>query len=545
MTPSPILSLVVFLPLLAALPLLVVPRERVTFCRWWTLAAMTAGLAASCAALSVMHKGAAGMQLVHRVPWIPSLGVDYFLGVDGISIYLVLLTSLLGPIVVLSSWRAVGEKVREFHFLLLLLQAGMLGAFLSLDLFLFYVFWELMLIPMYLLIGVWGGPRRVYAAIKFVLYTIVGSLLMLVAILYLYFAHHAQTGTYTFDLLRLYGTELTGSQQGLLFAAFALAFAIKVPVFPLHTWLPDAHVEAPTAGSVILAGVLLKLGTYGFLRLALPLFPGAAHAAQPLFLVLAVVGIVYGALVAMVQTDVKKLVAYSSVSHLGYCLLGLFAFNISGFSGSLFQMINHGLSTGALFLLVGMAYERRHTREIADFGGLARSVPWFAAAFVLVTLSSIGLPGLNGFVGEFLVLVGAFGASRVAAAVAATGVVLGAVYMLWLVRRFLFGPLVHEENRTMPDLGARESLLLLPILLFIVYLGVHPGPFLRRMEPSLQAALSLATPGPARVETLRMLQLSAGSLPGSGPGWKAEALGGKAGVVGGEADLISRKDGAR
>jgi NADH-quinone oxidoreductase subunit M len=525
MTQSTILSLVVFLPLLAGLALLLVPRERVVFCRWWTLAAMTAGLVTSGIALSMMEKGVAGMQLVHRVPWIPSLGVDYFLGVDGISIYLVLLTSLLGPIVVLSAWRSVGERVREFHFLLLLLQAGILGAFLSLDLFLFYMFWELMLIPMYLLIGVWGGPRRIYAAIKFVLYTIVGSLLMLVAILYLYFAYHAQTGIYTFDLLRLYGTELTGSQQGLLFAAFALAFAIKVPVFPLHTWLPDAHVEAPTAGSVILAGVLLKLGTYGFLRFALPLFPEAAHAAQPLFLVLAVIGIVYGALVAMVQTDIKKLVAYSSVSHLGYCMLGLFAFNISGFSGSLFQMINHGLSTGALFLLVGMVYDRRHTREIADFGGLAQVVPWFAAVFVLVTLSSIGLPGLNGFIGEFLVLVGAFGANRVAAVIATTGVVLGAVYMLWLVKRFLFGPLVHDENRKMPDLNAREAVLLLPILLFIVYLGVHPGPFLRRMEPSLQAALTLSTPGPGRLETLRMLQSSAGSAPRSGPGWKAESEG--------------------
>jgi NADH-quinone oxidoreductase subunit M len=525
MTQSTILSLVVFLPLLAGLALLLVPRERVIFCRWWTLAAMAAGLVASGVALSMMQKGAAGMQLVHRIPWIPSMGIDYFLGVDGISIYLVLLTSLLGPIVVLSAWRSVGEKVREFHFLLLLLQAGILGAFLSLDLFLFYMFWELMLIPMYLLIGVWGGPRRVYAAIKFVLYTIVGSLLMLVAILYLYLAHHAQTGAYTFDLLRLYGTELTGSQQGWLFAAFALAFAIKVPIFPLHTWLPDAHVEAPTAGSVILAGVLLKLGTYGFLRFALPLFPGAAHAAQPLFLVLAVIGIVYGALVAMVQTDIKKLVAYSSVSHLGYCVLGLFAFNIAGFSGSLFQMVNHGLSTGALFLLVGMVYDRRHTREIADFGGLAQVVPWFAAVFVLVTLSSIGLPGLNGFVGEFLVLVGAFGANRLAAAVASTGVVLGAVYMLWLVKRFLFGPLVHEENRKMPDLNGREILLLLPILLFIVYLGVHPGPFLRRMEPSLQAALSLSSPGPGRSETLRMLQRSTGSVPGTSTGGRTGSEG--------------------
>jgi NADH-quinone oxidoreductase subunit M len=524
MNQGTILSFVVFLPLLAALPMLLVPRERVAFFRWWTLAVMGAGLVLAGAVLSMMPHGVAGMQLVQRVPWIPSLGIEYFLGIDGISIYLVLLTAILGPVVVLSSWRAVGERVREYHFLLLLLQAGMLGAFLSLDLFLFYLFWELMLIPMYFLIGVWGGPRRVYAAIKFVLYTLVGSLLMLVAILYLYFAYHAQTGVFTFDLLRLYGTELTATRQGLLFAAFALAFAIKVPVFPLHTWLPDAHVEAPTAGSVILAGVLLKLGTYGFLRFALPLFPEAAHAAQPLFLVLAVVGIIYGALVAMVQTDIKKLVAYSSVSHLAYCMLGLFSFNLAGFSGSLFQMINHGLSTGALFLLVGVVYERRHTREIADFGGLAQSVPWFAAAFVFVTLSSIGLPGLYGFVGEFLVLVGAYEANRLAGVLAGTGVVLGAVYMLWLVKRFLFGPLVHEENRKMSDLNGREFLFLAPIFLLIVYLGVHPGPFLRRMEPSLRSALSLSTPGPARAETLRLLQLSAGSVPGTGSNWRAEVV---------------------
>ena len=504
---NPLLTLTVFLPLLAALPLLFVPKERRGLVRWWTLLAMSATFVLSVMALGAMRSGEAGMQLVHRRPWIPSWGIEYFLGMDGISVYLVLLTTMLSPLVVLSAFRAVEEKVREFHILLLVLQTGMLGAFLALDLFLFYIFWELMLIPMYLLIGVWGGQRRVYAAIKFVLYTIVGSLLMLVAILALYYLHHQQTGEYTFNLLRLYGTALTPGQQGLLFAAFALAFAIKVPVFPLHTWLPDAHVEAPTAGSVILAGVLLKLGTYGFLRFALPLFPEAARQAQPLFLVLAVVGIIYGALVAMVQTDVKKLVAYSSVSHLGYCMLGLFSFNLTGFSGSLFQMINHGLSTGALFLLVGVIYERRHTREIGEFGGLAQTIPWFATVFVLGKLALFGGAGLKGFVRVFLVVGGGLAAGPVWAILAALGVVLGAVYMLWLVKRFLFGAVTREENRGLRDLTGREIVVLAPILLFIVYLGVHPRPFLKRMEPSLEATLRLAQGGPGRAEVLKALQL--------------------------------------
>jgi NADH-quinone oxidoreductase subunit M len=502
---STILSWVVFLPLAGALIVSLLPKERAGLIRLLTLAAMGITFVLSALALARMDK-IAEFQLVARFPWIQSLGVEYFLGADGISIYLVLLTTLLSPIVVLSAFRAITERVKEFHVLFLVLETGMLGTFLALDVFLFYIFWELMLIPMYLLIGVWGGPRRVYAAVKFILYTIVGSLLMLVAILVLYFEHHTQTGVYTFNLLELYNTSLTPARQGLLFAAFALAFAIKVPVFPLHTWLPDAHVEAPTAGSVILAGVLLKMGTYGFLRYALPLFPDAARAAQPLFLTLAVIGIIYGALVALAQTDIKKLVAYSSVSHLGFVMLGLFCFNLQGFSGGLFQMINHGLSTGALFLLVGVVYERRHTREIAEFGGLARFVPWFAAVFILVTLSSIGLPGLNGFVGEFLILLGAFGANRLAAVLAGLGVILGAVYMLWLVRRFLFGTVTREENRTLRDMNARELWALAPILLFIVYLGVHPQPFLQRMEPSLKATLALTQSGPARVEAVDRLR---------------------------------------
>lgn len=493
MESSSLLTVVVFLPLAAAFVLLLVPREREGVFRWGSLLAMIATFVASLLILPRFEK-IAGMQLVIRKDWIPEFGVQYHLGVDGISLFLVLLTNLLGPLVVLSAFNAVRERVKEFSILLLVLQTGMLGAFLALDLFLFYVFWELMLLPMYLLIGVWGGKRRIYAAIKFVLYTIVGSLLMLVAILWLYFEHHAQTGVYTFNLLELYHTTLTPGRQIWLFAAFGLAFAIKVPMFPLHTWLPDAHVEAPTAGSVILAGVLLKMGTYGFLRFALPLFPDAAVALQPVILTLAVIGIIYGALVAMVQSDVKKLVAYSSVSHLGYVMLGLFSFNLFGFSGSLYQMLGHGLSTGALFLLVGIIYERRHTREISEFGGLAKILPCYTAVFVIVTLSSVGLPGLNGFVGEFLVLLGAFGANRLAAVLAATGVVLGAIYMLWLVRRFLFGPVVHEENRRLKDMSWREGIVLVPILAFIVYLGLQPGPFLSRMEPSLEATLGTLRP---------------------------------------------------
>ncbi len=501
---SNLLSWVVFLPLAAALALLLVPRDRAGVFRWGSLAASVVTFLLSGVMLSRMVPGAA-FQLVERARWIPSLGVEYHLGVDGISVYLVLLTTLLTPLVILSAFRAVEDRIKEFYILLLVLETGMLGTFLALDLFLFYFFWEIMLLPMYLLIGVWGGSRRVYAAVKFVLYTIVGSLLMLVAILVLYREHHAQTGVYTFNLLELYRTTLTPDRQLWLFAAFALAFAIKVPVFPLHTWLPDAHVEAPTAGSVILAGVLLKMGTYGFLRFALPLFPQAALAAQPLLLTLAVIGIIYGALVAMVQTDIKKLVAYSSVSHLGYVMLGLFSFNMAGYSGALFQMINHGLSTGALFLLVGILYERRHTREIAQFGGLARVMPIYTLFFLIVTLSSIGLPGLNGFVGEFLVLLGSFGANRLAAVFACLGVVLGAVYMLWLVRRFLFGQLDREENKGLRDVTGREGLVLAPVLLFIFYLGIHPAPFLKRMEPSLEASLAMMR-GEQRAATIDLLQ---------------------------------------
>ena len=360
------------------------------------------------------------MQMIERIPWMPAFGIEYIVGIDGISIFLVLLTTLLMPIAILASW-SVKDKVKEYLIFMLLLETGMLGAFVALDLFLFYVFWEVMLVPMYFLIGVWGGSRRIYAALKFVIYTMAGSLLMLVAIIYLATRYAQVEQVLTFDLLKLYTLHLPPEQQTWLFFAFALSFAIKVPLFPFHTWLPDAHVEAPTAGSVILAGVLLKLGTYGFLRFAMPLFPEAALAAAPVFVALAVVGIIYGAVVAMMQSDIKKLVAYSSVSHMGFVMLGLFAFNIQGVQGGLYQMLNHGLSTGALFLLVGMIYDRRHTRLIDDFGGLWKQIPLFSALLLVVTFSSIGLPGLNGFVGEFLILLGSFRVTPGWTAAAATG----------------------------------------------------------------------------------------------------------------------------
>ena len=425
------------------------------------------------------------MQFVERFRWIPAYGIDYFVGIDGISLFLVLLTTFLGPIVILASW-SISARVKEYLFFMLLLETGMLGAFVALDLFLFYVFWEVMLVPMYFLIGVWGGPRRIYAALKFVLFTMAGSLLMLVAIIYLATRNSQVTQVLTFDLLKIYNLQLPYEEQIWLFLAFALSFAIKVPLFPFHTWLPDAHVEAPTAGSVILAGVLLKLGTYGFLRFAIPLFPEAALAAAPFIIALAVIGIVYGAMVAMMQADLKKLVAYSSVSHLGFVMLGLFAFNLQGIQGAIYQMLNHGLSTGALFLIVGMIYERRHTRMIDDFGGLWKQMPIFSAFFLVVTLSSIGLPGLNGFVGEFLILLGSFQASPFWTAGAASGVVLGAIYMLWMFRRVIFGPLSRPENQNLKDIGAREIAILIPILILIFFMGIYPRPFLARMQPAVE-----------------------------------------------------------
>jgi NADH-quinone oxidoreductase subunit M len=496
---SALLTVIVFLPLAGALLVGLLPKQEEGLCRQTGLVATIVTFLVSLGILFGFQAGEAGFQLETNASWVKSLGIQYHLGVDGISLWLVLLTTFLMPIVMLSAQKAVGKKVKEFIITFLILETGMLGAFMALDLFLFYVFWEIMLVPMYLIIGVWGGERRIYASIKFVLYTMVGSLLMLVAILYLYVQHGRLTGTWTFDYPSIARVVLGPVPQVLCFAAFGLAFAIKVPMFPLHTWLPDAHVEAPTAGSVILAGVLLKFGTYGFIRFAMPLFPFAAKWLAPLIVALAVVGIIYGSLVAWAQSDVKKLIAYSSVAHLGLVMLGLFTFSMRGVEGGIYQMLNHGISTGGLFLAIGVLYERRHTRKIEEFGGLWAQVPTFAAFFMIICLSSIALPGLNGFVGEFLVLFGAFDAYRswvgaglpvvypyakVIAALATTGTVLGAVYMLWMYQKVMFGPITNPKNRDLKDLSSREIAVFLPVLAMIFVMGFWPAPFLSRMEAS-------------------------------------------------------------
>ena len=487
----PWLTLIIFFPLAAAIVVAQLPRTATKAIKQTAFIASLIELALSLPLWWKFDPNAAGWQFAESKPWLPFLGANYALGIDGISVLLVLLTTVISCLAILGAWGAVENRAREFFALLLALEAGMLGTFLARDLLLFYVFWEAMLVPMYLLIGVWGGARRKYAAIKFFLYTMAGSVLMLVAILWLYFHQKSTMGIASFSLDSLYAMPISSAQQTWLFLAFAVAFAIKVPMFPFHTWLPDAHVEAPTAGSVILAAVLLKMGTYGFLRFAMPLFPVASAHFAPWIASLAVIGIIYGALVAMVQPDLKKLVAYSSVSHLGFCMLGLYAMNAQGLAGAMLQMLNHGVSTGALFLLVGVIYERRHTRLIADFGGLWKPLPVFSVVFLIVMLSSIGLPGLNGFVGEFLVLLGAFRANHVWAFFAATGVILSAVYMLWMFQRVVFGPVTHSENTAMQDLSIRERLVFAPLLILIVWMGVTPQPFLDRMQPALDRTMAL------------------------------------------------------
>jgi NADH-quinone oxidoreductase subunit M len=491
-TGLPWLSILIFFPLAGAIVLALMPAGNERAIKRWAALFALVEFGISLPLWWRFDPVNTGWQFEERHVWLPSLGSSYHVGIDGVAVLLVLLTTLITAIAVIGAFGSVEKRVREFFASILALEAGMIGTFLTLDLLLFYVFWEAMLVPMYLLIGVWGGPRRVYAAIKFFLYTMAGSVLMLVGILWLYFKHRAQTGVATFELDAYYAMHVSPEAQVWLFLAFALAFAIKVPMFPLHTWLPDAHVEAPTAGSVILAAILLKMGTFGFVRYAIPLFPVASAQFTPWIVGLSIVGIIYGALVAMVQPDLKKLVAYSSVSHLGFCMLGLYAMNPQGFAGGMMTMLNHGVSTGALFLLVGVIYERRHTRMIADFGGLWKPVPVYAAVFLVVALSSIGLPGTNGFVGEFLVLLGAFRAEPLWAALAATGVIFSAVYMLWMYQRVMFGPVTHPENEKLPDLSLRERLVFAPLIILIFWMGVAPQPFLSRMQPSLDHTIRRA-----------------------------------------------------
>jgi len=487
-----LLSWMTFLPLLGLLVLLFIPRDNGGLLKGITLVVTIITFFVSLPlAFDDVFKTSAAMQYTEFVPWI-SVGsyfqMNYNIGIDGISLWLVLLTTFIMPIAVLSTWNAVDKNIKGFMALLLLLETAMLGAFIALDLFLFYIFWELMLIPMYFMIGIWGGKNRIYAAIKFFIYTAVGSLLMLVAIMYIYYAA-VQSGVAMdgFSIAHFYDLNIPAHLQTWLFLAFAFSFAIKVPMFPVHTWLPDAHTEAPTAGSVILAAIMLKMGTYGYIRFAMPLFPEATQQFIPYLSLLAVIGIIYGALVAMMQDDVKKLVAYSSVSHLGFVMLGIFALNMQGLTGGMLQMVNHGISTGALFLIVGFIYERRHTRAIADFGGLAKVMPVFATIFMIITFSSIGLPGTNGFVGEFLILLGAFESElRWFAVFATTGVIFAAVYMLWMFQRVMFGELKNPANEKLKDLSLREVVIMIPLLVFVFWIGVYPNTFLEKMNPSME-----------------------------------------------------------
>jgi NADH-quinone oxidoreductase subunit M len=507
-----ILSVILFTPLLGALILLFVPKENKPAIRWIANFFALAGLLVSLPLVPMFweQRFEPGFKFIEGAPgnWIPSIGAGYILGIDGISFLLILLTTLLGWISILSSWTAIETRVKEYYIWFLVLQTGMLGVFMALDFFLFFVFWEAMLVPMYLLIGIWGGPRKLYAAIKFFLYTLAGSVLMLLGILFLYFHHQHVTGIYTFSLQSLYETapriysDYSPHVATLLFLSFFFAFAIKVPMFPFHTWLPDAHVEAPTAGSVILAGVLLKMGTYGFIRFSLPFFPNVLSnpstflgmTVRGWMIFLSLIGIIYGALVSLMQKDMKKLVAYSSVSHLGFCTLGIFALTPLGLSGSVLQQINHGISTGALFLIVGILYERRHTREISEYGGISNVMPVYATITMIMFLSSMGLPLLNGFVGEFTILQGTFMENWRWGAWAVPGVVLAAAYLLWLYQRVFFGTVTNPKNEKLEDLSPREVATFVPLLILAFWIGLYPKPFFQILEQPVNHTIAIVRP---------------------------------------------------
>ena len=485
----PVISLLILLPLVAALITMALPKNNARLVKGWAFFAVAVEFVLSLYLLANFVPNTSQMQFVEMYPWIPQVGISYHVGIDGLSLWMVMLTTFLMVIAIPASFSEINDRVKEYFIFFLILEAAMLGVFVALDVFLFYVFWEFSLIPMAFLIGIWGHERRIYAAIKFVLFTMTGSLLMLVAIIVLYFA----TGARTFDLIELQKMVTPATIQPWLFAAFALAFAIKVPMFPLHTWLPDAHVQAPTAGSIILAGVLLKLGAYGFIRYCLTLFPDASRQFAPVLIVLAIIGIIYGAMVAAMQKDMKSLVAYSSVSHMGFIVLGIFAFSQQAMSGAILQMVNHGISTGALFLLVGLLYERRHTRLIAEFGGLQKVIPVFSFILLLVMFSSMGLPGLNGFVGEFLILLGAWSANPMYTVFAAVGVILAAIYLLWAYQRAMQGPVTNEKNKNLPDLNRREFVLVAALVILIVVIGVMPNLLLNPMQASITDLLSQPT----------------------------------------------------
>ncbi len=505
-----------FLPVVAALLLLFIPKENRKVFEWGSLLAMLVSFGISVPFYLTYDRGSAAVQWAYSANWIPALGVKFSVGMDGISLLLWLLTTFIGPIAVLCSWEAIEERCKEYYIWMLVLQTAMLGVFITQDMFLFYLFWEVMLVPMYFLIGIWGGPQKLYAAIKLFLYTLAGSVLMLVGILAIYFLQKKVTGHYDFSIASFQAMAPVIAQQAknwqyLVALAFFVGFAIKVPMFPFHTWLPDAHVQAPTAGSVILAGILLKMGTYGFIRFLLPILPDATKALMPWFIALALIGIIYGALVAMIQKDMKKLVAYSSVSHLGLCMLGMFALNPWGIKGSLFQMINHGISTPGLFLAVAVVYDRRHTRMIADFGGLSKTMPVYATIFMIMTMSSIGLPLLNGFIGEGVILMGTFQAYPWAAVVATTGIILGAAYMLWMFQRVMFGP-ISKVNTEMSDMNTREVLTFVPLILAAFWIGLYPKPLMEVMDAPVKKLVEQVQPGFHAAEALAAKQAAAAKV---------------------------------